>query len=112
MGTGKHEAKKQEILASAFRIWGNCGYRNTSLAGLAAAHNMTKQAIYRYFPSKSALEEAMEEQATEVYTATAAAMMEHLRNVPAGNYELLCMPLKYIGAGGDGAPARTMLRTL
>jgi arylformamidase len=35
-----------------------------------------------------------------------------LRNVPAGNYELICMPLKYIGAGGDGAPARTMLRTL
>ncbi|MEO7540173.1 MAG: cyclase family protein [Pyrinomonadaceae bacterium] len=35
-----------------------------------------------------------------------------LRNVPAGDYELICMPLKYIGGGGDGAPARTMLRTL
>jgi arylformamidase len=35
-----------------------------------------------------------------------------LRNVPAGNYELICMPLKYIGATGDGSPARTMLRTL
>lgn len=35
-----------------------------------------------------------------------------LRNVPAGAYELICMPLKYIGGGGDGAPARTMLRTL
>ncbi len=33
-----------------------------------------------------------------------------LRNVPPGEYELICMPLKYIGAGGDGSPARTILR--
>lgn len=32
-----------------------------------------------------------------------------LREVEAGDYGLICMPLKYIGAGGDGAPARTML---
>ena len=32
-----------------------------------------------------------------------------LRKVSAGDFELICMPLKYIGAGGDGAPARTML---
>jgi arylformamidase len=35
-----------------------------------------------------------------------------LREVPAGDYEIICLPLKYIGAGGDGAPARTILRTL
>jgi arylformamidase len=35
-----------------------------------------------------------------------------LREVPPGDYELMCLPLKYIGAGGDGAPARTFLRTL
>jgi arylformamidase len=34
-----------------------------------------------------------------------------LREVPPGDYELICMPLKYIGAGGDGSPARTMLMT-
>ncbi|MGH9945926.1 MAG: cyclase family protein [Pyrinomonadaceae bacterium] len=33
-----------------------------------------------------------------------------LREVPTGDYELICMPLKYLGAGGDGAPARTILR--
>jgi arylformamidase len=33
-----------------------------------------------------------------------------LRQISAGDYELICMPLKYIGAGGDGAPARTILR--
>lgn len=35
-----------------------------------------------------------------------------LRKVPAGDYELICMPLKYIGATGDGSPARTFLRPL
>ena len=32
-----------------------------------------------------------------------------LREVPAGDYEIICMPLKYIGSTGDGAPARTVL---
>jgi arylformamidase len=35
-----------------------------------------------------------------------------LRAVEPGDYELICMPLKYIGATGDGAPARTFLRGL
>jgi len=34
-----------------------------------------------------------------------------LRNVPAGIYELLCLPLKIAGGSGDGAPARVVLRT-
>jgi arylformamidase len=33
-----------------------------------------------------------------------------LREVPAGDYELICLPLKIISATGDGAPARTILR--
>ena len=33
-----------------------------------------------------------------------------LRAVAAGDYELICLPLKYIGGTGDGAPARTILR--
>ena len=32
-----------------------------------------------------------------------------LREVPAGDYELACLPLKYVGGTGDGAPARTVL---
>lgn len=35
-----------------------------------------------------------------------------LRAVPAGEYELICLPLKYVGGDGDGAPARTILRSL
>lgn len=33
-----------------------------------------------------------------------------LRAVAAGDYELICLPLKYVGGAGDGAPARTILR--
>jgi len=33
-----------------------------------------------------------------------------LREVPAGDYEITCLPLKYVGGTGDGAPARTILR--
>ncbi|MDQ2746322.1 MAG: cyclase family protein [Acidobacteriota bacterium] len=35
-----------------------------------------------------------------------------LREVAAGEYELVCLPLKMVGGMGDGAPARTILRTL
>jgi arylformamidase len=35
-----------------------------------------------------------------------------LREVAAGDYELLCLPLKIAGGSGDGAPARAVLRTL
>jgi len=33
-----------------------------------------------------------------------------LREVSAGDYELICLPLKMVGGTGDGAPARTILR--
>jgi arylformamidase len=33
-----------------------------------------------------------------------------LREIPAGKYELICLPLKIISETGDGAPARTILR--
>ncbi len=35
-----------------------------------------------------------------------------LRDINAGMYELICLPLKLTGGGGDGAPARAVLRTL
>jgi arylformamidase len=35
-----------------------------------------------------------------------------LRKVAAGLYELICLPLKVAGGSGDGAPARTILRTM
>jgi arylformamidase len=34
-----------------------------------------------------------------------------LREVAAGAYELICLPLRLMGGTGDGAPARAVLRT-
>lgn len=36
----------------------------------------------------------------------------NLSDVPAGDYELICLPLKIAEGAGDGAPARAVLRTL
>jgi arylformamidase len=36
----------------------------------------------------------------------------NLADVPAGEYELACLPLKIAGGEGDGAPARAVLRTI
>jgi arylformamidase len=35
-----------------------------------------------------------------------------LRAVPAGRYELICLPLRIRDGNGDGAPARAVLRTI
>jgi len=32
-----------------------------------------------------------------------------LRQIEPGDYELICLPLKYVGGEGDGAPARAVL---
>jgi arylformamidase len=36
----------------------------------------------------------------------------NLSEVPVGNYELICLPLRIAEGAGDGAPARVVLRTL
>lgn len=36
----------------------------------------------------------------------------NLGNVPAGRYELICLPLRLRSSLGDGAPARAVLRTI
>jgi arylformamidase len=36
----------------------------------------------------------------------------NLTNVPTGDYELICLPLKIADGAGDGAPARAVLRTI
>lgn len=35
-----------------------------------------------------------------------------LREIAAGDYELICLPLKIASGAGDGAPARAILRTI
>jgi len=77
----KHEVRKQEILESAFRIWGSCRYINTSLTDLASDQNLTKQALYRYFPSKEKIKTAMEERALAVYRQHTETLLQKLSNL-------------------------------
>ncbi len=46
------EKKKQAILAAAKSIFLSEGYTSTSMDSVAAQAKMTKQTLYRYFPSK------------------------------------------------------------
>jgi arylformamidase len=50
----------------------------------------------------------------EVLLSSGAVIIEglDLREIVAGVYELICLPLKIAGRLGDGAPARAILRTL
>ncbi len=49
----------------------------------------------------------------EVLLANGVIIVEglDLREIKAGVYELICLPLKLAGGTGDGAPARVVLRT-
>ncbi len=86
MSKTRHEVKKQEILESAFRIWGGCRYMKTSLSDLASAQNLTKQALYRYFPSKEKIEQAMEEMALEMYNRHAGALLDRLTDLAGDEF--------------------------
>ena len=57
----KREHKKQLIIDTAFKVWGENFFYNTSLSSLADAMGMSKPAIYRYFNNKEALVLAMKE---------------------------------------------------
>lgn len=50
----------------------------------------------------------------EVLLSSGVVIIEglDLREIAAGLYELICLPLKIKGGLGDGAPARAILRTL
>ncbi len=86
MKSDKHETKKQEIIDSAFRIWGGCRYINTSLSDLASAHNLTKQALYRYFPSKEKIEQAMEERALDLYNSHSKELLDRLSGLSGDEF--------------------------
>lgn len=49
----------EEILNTAFRVWGDDFYQVASLTSVAEALGVTKPALYRHFPSKDALLKAM-----------------------------------------------------
>jgi len=61
-----------DVISAAFRVWGRELYKNTSLTKLAETLGVSKPALYRHFPDKHSLMEAMEER---FYDGYAAAIM-------------------------------------
>ncbi len=79
---------------------------NTSLADLAADQNLTKQALYRYFPSKEKMESAMEEMALSEYeqyslklqqTLSSLEGEEFLRTYTNENIDFVTRNKSYLG---------------
>ena len=57
----KREIKTQLIIDTAFKVWGDNFFYNTSLSSLSDALGMTKPALYRYFKNKDAILLAMKD---------------------------------------------------
>ena len=65
--TKEPEVRKQEILDTAMRLFGENGYEKTSIADIAKAIGIAQGLCYRYFPSKEVLfDSAIEQYADEL----------------------------------------------
>jgi AcrR family transcriptional regulator len=60
---------KNEIIDTAFRVWGRDFYRKTSLSQLARELGVSKPALYRHFLNKRALMNAMTERFYDDFAA-------------------------------------------
>ena len=65
-----------DVINAAFRIWGQELYKTTSLAKLAETLGVSKAALYRHFPDKQTLLDAMEERFYDDYAAAIKPAIE------------------------------------
>jgi len=82
---------RDDIIDAAFRVWGQEFYKTTSLAGLAEALQVSKPALYRHFPCKDALLEAMEGRFYDDYTAAIKPALEDTLKIDSWKERLLAM---------------------
>lgn len=64
--TKEPEERKQEILDTALKLFGEKGYERTSITDIAKAIGVAQGLCYRYFPSKEALFDSAMEQYADV----------------------------------------------
>ena len=64
--TKEPEERKQEILDTALKLFGERGYERTSITDIAKAIGVAQGLCYRYFPSKEALFDSAMEQYADV----------------------------------------------
>ena len=68
--------RREEILAAAFRAWGETYFANTSLSKVARELDLTKAALYRHFSGKADLIESMEEAYLQDYVEAVLRPLE------------------------------------
>jgi AcrR family transcriptional regulator len=65
---------RERIVRTAIRLYGEIGYRKTTVADVARGASMSAANLYRFFPSRLALEDAVVAELLEpVYVAAASA---------------------------------------
>jgi AcrR family transcriptional regulator len=67
---------RDDVISAAFFVWGRELYKTTSLAKLADTLGVSKPALYRHFPDKNALMEAMAARFYDDYAAEIKPVLE------------------------------------
>ena len=84
--TKEPEVRKQEILDTALKLFGENGYEKTSITDIAKAIGVAQGLCYRYFPSKEALFDSAIEQYADV-------LWSNLQALKSGRSLRICLPL-------------------
>ena len=83
--TKEPEVRKQEILDTALKLFGENGYEKTSITDIAKAIGVAQGLCYRYFPSKEALFDSAIEQYADV-------LVEQFAGAKKDDHKI-CLPL-------------------
>ena len=90
--TKEPEIRKQEILDTALKLFGENGYEKTSITDIAKAIGVAQGLCYRYFPSKEALFDSAIEQYADVLVEQFIGA-ERTITRPYGRSLKICLPL-------------------
>jgi AcrR family transcriptional regulator len=82
---------QDDIIKTAFQVWGRDFYRTTSLTPVAQGLGVTKQALYRHFPNKEALMGAMYGRFFDHYAEAMRKAFDRARQAPPGLEQVLVM---------------------
>ena len=94
--TKEPEARKQEILDTALKLFGENGYEKTSITDIAKAIGVAQGLCYRYFPSKEALFDSAIEQYADVLVEQLVGF-EKDDHKSLGRSSKICLPRWKIG---------------
>jgi len=74
------ENKKDKIINYAFSVWGDHGFKKTSLSMLAGKLNLTKAALYRYFKNKDEILSTMKKLLKKEFTILSLNFITNTKN--------------------------------